>query len=139
MKTTYSVPVPRKPTELIDLGIALVEQNSKQKPQILSQSDIALLSEKCKDIIAKRKLAKELLDESVRLSRAADSILGIDKAQNARSENTVLFLVTKMKTILLGNYRNDETMLRQYGFKVSRTNVSISKEEDSTPKTPVKE
>lgn len=139
MKTTYSIPIPRKPADLTNLGLALVEQHAKQKPQLLLPSDIALLSEKCKDVAAKRKLAKELLDESIRLTESINSILGIDKSQNARSENTVLFLVVKMKNILLGHYRNDETMLRQYGYKVSRTNVSSSKEEDSTPKTPVKE
>ncbi|MEO6883529.1 MAG: hypothetical protein ABI199_05850 [Bacteroidia bacterium] len=125
-KRTVSVTLPhRQPEELLRLAQRIMEKSAtNEEVSPIAQSDLAELELLATEAETNRTRSIHLREESEKDMQAARIALGIEKGQTASNPNTLTYLVSKMRDVLLAHYRGKEEQLSEYGFKVVTNSFS---------------
>jgi len=130
-RISVRVDVPTNPDDLNSLVGKIVAQDTALNAETpgsspLNPKDVAALKaiqtavQPDRDLIAK---LQPQIDAAVQRSETA---LGLADGQGVRTDGTGLFLVTKIRDVLLAQYKGQEKQLEEFGYNVVITSVATA-------------
>ncbi len=131
-RKNFRVVIPTNPDELTKLGkniIAKYAEDPATSP--INGLDMADMEVKVTGADAKQQEAEKLRKDSETATEARDGLLGHRKDQTSSTPGTVLNYVSRVRDILLGNFRGEEQKLGDYGFTVNHTSRSGAGDADN--------
>ncbi len=120
VKTSVKVEIPTKrPDDLITLGEKIYNRNVELAANSpLTSFNMTTFNTSLKAAKDKRVQARKLHDEAEKLNQEANLVLGLDAAQNSKTPDTVLTVISSVRDTLLGINRGKEEAQNDWGFKV---------------------
>jgi hypothetical protein len=116
------VVIPTNPEDLVKLGENIVaKHNEDPAASPIAGLDMEDFETKVTGADSKQKEAEKLRKDSETATEERDGLLGHRKDQNSNTAGTILNYVSRVRDILLGNFRGEEQKLGDYGFTVNQS------------------
>lgn len=118
-KGNVSVVVPRSPAKLMELAKRiLAKHTADDEDSLLSEFDMADFADKVEYAGEQHTLSDARFKEMKHAYRSRNLALGFDRRQKSTMSFTLLYYVTSVRDVLLGNFRENEHELGLWGFNV---------------------
>ncbi|MFN7119470.1 MAG: hypothetical protein ACK4TA_21930 [Saprospiraceae bacterium] len=123
-KGLAQVIVPRNADKLITLAKNVMRKHYNDgEASPLKAIDWNMLSTKLYEAEMKLQEARRVNREKEKEIQARNRALGIDRGQDSKTINTVLYIVKSVRDLLLGHFRSREQELGDWGFEVNFNSV----------------
>jgi hypothetical protein len=119
------VEIPDNAEELIQLGESIIEKHEEAPATSpLNGLPMAILAALVIQARTKQNALLQLRRDAETATQDRDSLLGHRKDQSSTTEGTLLYLISGVRDVLLGNYRGKEQHLGDFGFNINQTAAS---------------
>jgi hypothetical protein len=123
-RITVKVDVPTSPDDLADLIGKIIAQDTAMNASSpgsspLNPKDVTALKAIQASVQPDRALIKNLQPQIDAAVQRSETNLGLANGQTVRTEGTGLFLVTKLRDVLLAEYKGQEKQMEGFGYNVA--------------------
>jgi len=136
-RITVKVDVPTNPDDLTNLIGKIVAQDTAMNTSSpgsspLNHKDVAALKAIQASAQPDRALIKNLQPQIDAAVQRSETTLGLADGQTVRTEGTGLFLVTKIRDLLLAQYKGQEKQMEGFGFPVAMSSAATPQRASKT-------